>query len=341
MKTLLASILLVLFSVNATAQLLNRDLPNSFTYPSVVPYGCLKVVPSVYSSPPDETFFDSQVLVADNAATALVRIRAWRIGCHEPNASAIMLNFDLGSGSPAVRYPEVSLVTPDSEIRTAGLFAFARTGFYDSRGASLEPMTDQLLATLIEGFSFVVDTGSEAISKQQYNGALELRLRWPSGLSIGIDVPGFDPALDPPQFTNAPLHGRYTGQWIVEGLPRQGLVLQVGELPPDRNFLFLTMFTYLNGVPTWVVGNADFPVGASSVTVNMWTLDGGEFFTEPLDSYTREDVIQERLGTMTIRARHCNVIDADIDFSESGLGTASRRFERLIRIAGYDCDQTR
>ncbi|HMB39192.1 MAG TPA: hypothetical protein VKO85_08940 [Wenzhouxiangellaceae bacterium] len=341
MKTLLASILLALFSVNGTAQVLNRDLPNSFSFPSVVPYGCLKVVPSVYSAPPSETFFDSQVLVADNATTALVRIRAWRIGCHEPNASAIMLNFDLVGGNPAIRYPEVSLVTSDFETRSAGLFAFARTGFYDSRGASLEPMTDQLLVTLVEGFSFVVDTDSDAISKRQYNDALELQLRWPSGLSVGIDVPKFDPALDPPQFANPPLHGRYTGHWVVEGLPRQGMVLTVGELPPDRNFVFLAMFTYLNGVPTWMVGNADFPVGASSVRINMWTLDGGEFFTEPLDSYEREDVIQERLGTMTIQARHCNVIDADVDFSESGLGTVARRFERLIRIAGYDCDQTR
>jgi len=340
MKTLL-TFLLILFCLDGSAQVLNRDLPNSFTYASVIPYGCLKVVPAVRSAPPAETFFDTQVLVADNGATGLVRIRAWRIGCHEPNASAIILNFDLGSGSPAIRYPEVSLITADAEMRPAGLFAFARTDFYDSRGASLEPMTDQLLSTLVEGFSFVVDTDSGAISKQQYNGSLELRLRWPSGLVVGIDVPDFDPALDPPQFTDPPLHGRYTGQWIVDGLPRQGLVLQVGELPPDRNFLFMTMFTYLDGVPTWVVGNADFPVGAASVTVNMWTLDGGEFFTEPLNSYAREDVIQEKLGTMTIRARHCNVIDADIDFSESGFGVVSRRFERLIRIAGYDCDQTR
>lgn len=341
MKTIFASVLLVLFSLDVPAQVLNRDLPNSFTYQSVVPYGCLKVVPSVRSGPPVETFFDNQIQVVDNGVSGLVRIRAWRIGCHEPNASAIMLNFELISGNGAIRYPEVSLVTPDSEIRSAGLFAFARTSFYDSRGASLEPMTDQFLATLVEGFSFVVDTDSDSISKQQYNGALELRLRWPGGPGVGIDVPAFDKVLDPPQFTSPPLHGRYTGQWIVDGLPRQGLVLQVGELPPDRNFVFVTMFTYLNGVPTWVVGNADFPVGAASVTVNMWTLEGGEFFTEPLNSYAREDVVQEKVGTMTIRARHCNVIDADFDFSESGFGVASRRFERLIRTAGYDCDQTR
>ena len=341
MKTLLACIVLILVPVEVSAQVLNRDLPNSFTYSSVVPHGCLKVVPSVRSAPPRETFFDSQVSVIDNGASGLVRVRAWRIGCHEPNASALMLNFDLDSGSTAIRYPEVSLVTSDSEVRPAGLFEFARTDFYNARGATLEPMTNQLLLTLIEGFSFVVDAGSDSISKQQYNGALELRLRWPSGLAVAIDVPAFDKELDSPQFTNPPLHGRYTGQWTVEGLPRQGLGLHVGELPPDRNFLFLTMFTYMNGAPTWVVGNADFPVGAASVTVNIWTLEGGEFFTEPLNSYAPEDVVQEKLGTMTIRARHCNVIDAEIDFSESGLGVVTRRFERLIRTAGYDCDQTR
>ena len=151
MKTIVA-LLLILSCLQGSAQVLNRDLPNSFTYPSVIQYGCLKVVPSVRSAPPAETFFDSQVLVADNGATGLVRIRAWRIGCHEPNASAIMLNFDLGSGSPEIRYPEVSLVTPDFEVRPAGLFAFARTDFYDSRGASLEPMTDRLLSRLVEGF---------------------------------------------------------------------------------------------------------------------------------------------------------------------------------------------
>src|SRR6056297_4160067 len=75
MKTLL-TFLLILFCLDGSAQVLNRDLPNSFTYASVIPYGCLKVVPAVRSAPPAETFFDTQVLVADNGATGLVRIRA-------------------------------------------------------------------------------------------------------------------------------------------------------------------------------------------------------------------------------------------------------------------------
>jgi len=323
------------------AQLLNRDLPNSFSFQSVIPYGCLTVVPSVRSGPPDSTFVDQTIAVVDQGGTGLVRVRAWRIGCHEPNASAIILNFALASGSTAIRYPEVKLLTPDLENHPAGLFHFARTGFYLAGGASLTPMTDQTLPTLIDGVSLVVDIDDQTISKQQYNDDVLLQLDWPSGQVTEVDVPRLDAARDTPQFPFPVLNGRYTGQWIVQGLPRQGMTLQIGEMPPQRNFVFLTMFTYLNGEPVWVIGNTDFPIGSHIVTVNMWLLHGGGFFTDPLNSYEREDVLQEKLGTMTLRARHCNVLTAEIDFSESGLGIVSRRFERLIRIAGYDCDQTR
>lgn len=341
MKTIMMCTCLLFFAANAGGQLMNRDLPNSFTFSSAVPQGCLTVVPSVHSAPPASAFFDQLLQLSDNGAAAQIRLRAWRIGCHEPNSSAIMLNVALASGSSSVRYPDISLATRDGDMRPAGLFAFPRRDFYLDKGASLRPMTDQFLETLVDGFSFVVDVDSQIVSRQAYNDDLVLRLSWPLGPVIDIGVPAYDSDFDFPQFSNPALHGRYTGQWVIDGLPRQGLMLQIGELPPDRNFAFLSMFTYIDGFPAWIVGNADFPIGADSVTVNMWLVEGGEFFTEPLNSYTREDVTQEKLGTMTISPRHCNVIDAEIDFNESGLGLVHRRFERLVRIAGYDCDQTR
>ena len=131
MKTLLA-FLLILFYLDGSAQLLDRDLPNSFTYPSVIPYGCLKVVPSVRSAPPSGTFFDSQVLVADNGATGLVRIRAWRIGCHEPNASAIVSAHTSARGtsapSPASAPQQSTIPRPTgSEAALAPARALGRT----------------------------------------------------------------------------------------------------------------------------------------------------------------------------------------------------------------------
>lgn len=336
----ISCLILLVLTAGASGQVLNRDLPNDFSYTSVVPYGCLTVIPSV-TAPPEELYFDQEVLVSDAGLSALIRLRAWRTGCHEPNSSAVMLNIDHLSGSPSIRYPRVSLVSRNGIGHAAGLFYFSRLNYYDPSGASMKPMTDQVLATLVEGVSFVVDTDAATMSKQQYNGELELRLDWLTGQKTSIPVAAHDDQLESPQFANAVLHGRYSGQWIVDGLPRQGLILQIAELPPDRNILLLNLFTYLDRSPTWVVGNAEFPAGSDSVTVNMWTLEGGEFFTSPLNSYDGDEVTQDRLGTMTIRPRHCHVIDADIDFSESGLGVVALRFERLVRIAGYDCDQTR
>jgi len=340
MKAILAAaVLLAANSINA--QYLLHDLPNNFTGTSVIPYGCLTVVPTALDAPPALPFADERITVIDPAGSGVLRIRAWRIGCHEPNASAIAFNFLLESGSDAIPYPRVRLVTPDLQRHSAGLFHFARTGFYLPEGASYSTMIDQGLATVVEGVTLVVDTDEAAISKVGYNGELVLELDWPSSQFLELQMPAYDEDRDLPQFVAPVFNGRYTGHWIVEGLPRQGMALQVAELPPDRNFLFLTLYTYLDGAPVWVVGNADFAIGASAVVVNLWLLDGGEFFTTQLFGYAREDVVQERLGTITLRPRHCNVIEAEIDFGESGMGVVSRRFERLVRIAGYDCDQTR
>lgn len=318
-----------------------RDLPNNFSYSSIIPYGCLTVVPTVHDAPPDTPFVDERITVFDAAGSGIVRIRAWRIGCHEPNASAIVLNFLLEAGSDAIPYPRVRLVTPDSQRRVAGLFHFGRTAYYRAEGVALTPMVDQDLPTAIEGITMIVDADEVAISKVDYNDDLLVELDWPSAQFLQLAIPAYDEDRDLPQFVAPVFNGRYTGHWIVQGLPRQGMALQIAELPPDRNFVFVTFYTYMDGVPVWVVGNADFAIGAAVVVVDLWMLDGGEFITEHPGSYAREDVVQERLGTITLRPRQCNIIDSEIDFAVSGLGTVNRRFERLIRIAGYDCDQTR
>lgn len=341
MKRLISIAVLVAFALPAAAQIDNGDLPNSFTDQSVIPHGCLTVIPSVFDPPPAVVDHDETLNVTDEGNAAVVRIRAWRIGCHEPGRSAIVINFKLLSGSPEVRYPRPVLYSQDALARPVGLFHFGRSDYYDRNGLALTPMTDQSTASFVDGVTMVVDAHADRITAQKYNSLLVLRLEWASGDETDISIPNYDEFVSVPQLGEAALHGRYSGQWIVDGLPRQGMFMTIGELPPDRNFVFLALFTYLDGTPTWVVGNTDFPIGAHAVTVNLWTLEGGEHFTEPLGSYQREEVTQTLLGTMTIQPKHCNVVDADIDFSATGYGQVSRRFERLVRIGGYDCDQTR
>lgn len=338
---ILLSILLLTFAVlPAAAQITNRDLPNLFTNQSVIPHGCLTIVPSVLNQPPASVDYDETITVIDDTNSAVVRVRAWRIGCHEPARSAIAVNFAVVEGSSSVRYPRVELVPRDALIRPAGLFHFGHVSYYDNQGAASQPMTDQLNPNFVEGVSLIVDAHAEVITAQKYNAEIVLRLIWPSAQVLTINIPDHVELTDLAQFERPALHGRYTGNWVVEGLPRQGLMLQIGELPPYRNYIFLAMMTYMNGQPTWLIGNTDFPAGTSEVAVGMWLVEGGEFLTEPLNSYQSDNVSQNLVGTMTIRPRHCNVLDVDIDFSTTGHGQVSRRFERMLRVAGYDCDQT-
>ncbi|GAB4171702.1 MAG: hypothetical protein Kow0020_06510 [Wenzhouxiangellaceae bacterium] len=317
----------------------NQLLPHNFTLKKTVPYGCLFAVPGAFEVPESGLAFDQTVTVLGSFQTSTpVRLRGWRVGCHEQDASVLLVNFDPLDGQTFIEIPPiVTLRLPgSSEEIPARLTRFNVPHLFDYY--LNEPIREENGPD--EGATLVVDTLLEDFSRQDYNSELILKLDWIlNSAPFEFTIPAYDPVVDVPQFPAPPLHGRYSGQWIVEGLPRQGLVLQVGEIG-DRNFLFVVMFTYLNGLPIWTAGNVDFEPGANEVVVNMQLLEGGEFFTEPPGSYAREDVIAQDLGTMTIRANSCNSISADVDFSSSGFGTAELQFERLIRIAGYDCDQT-
>jgi len=336
----------VLFSCQSSAQpLTNLDFPHNFTQHQIIPSGCLVRPPSVMA-PPDAVDFDETFTVGP--PTGQVRIRAWRIGCHEPNRSVIAIAFGVPFGNltdfsdPFVRIRPVG----SEETYQSGLALFSDQSELDYLYSALS-RPDLGLATLFPfrpDVTFVVHHASANLTIDDYNGALELQVDFPfeprNPGPILIPIPAYDPEVDSAQFEAPPFHGRYSGQWVVDGLPNTGLLLQIGEVPgTTRNFMFAIWITYLFGQPTWVVGNIDFEIGSSEINIEMRRFEGGSFFTD-VSSFPQEDISSERLGTMTIRAIHCNEIEADIDLSEANLGTAQLTLSRLIRIAGYDCDQT-
>lgn len=322
------------------------EFPNNFTPPQVVPSGCFIFAPS-FVAPPAGVAFDENRTITDAAGTSIdLRIRAWRAGCHEPDRSAILVNLSL----PAA--PESILLAPTPSLSPAGaavaldatLTLFSDRGpasaIDDAPGRLQPPANDPASA---DGLTFVVQ-GAETIDPVTYNGAVDLVLafsadRLGNGQSVSVPIPAYDPQNDPRQWPFPPLHGRYSGQWVSDDLPRSGLQLQIGEIQPNRNFLFAIWFTYRDGAPYWLVGNTDIGIFQSEVELDMLELAGGGFVTQP-GAFDDADVEVNRVGTMRLRPRHCNEIDVDLDFSESGLGTQSLVLERLIRIAGYDCDQT-
>lgn len=323
------------------------QLPNHITLPTVVPNGCLSVIPSRFDVPPSQVLVDDSLFIDDLAGDAVpVRIRIWRQGCHEPDRSAILMNIELIDEPSAGLLPIPAVVLrpfgTDEGVRAVpsefAIQTAAELPFF--AGVGLANRALRIGGTEVQsGTTYVIDALQRRLPPEDYNSNLNMTLDFAQGQIFEYDIPSFSSNFDDPQLAAPPLHGRFSGQWVVSDLPSSGLVLQIGEIAPTRNFVFAIWFTYLNGEPIWVVGNADIELGANSLTIDMARLEGGEFFTNP-GSFTNEDITSEILGTMTLRAVHCGQIEADIDFRQSGLGQQELTFERLINIAGFTCDQT-
>ena len=317
------------------------DSPYLFTKPITTPFGCLYEAPRA-GSVPYELEFEETILVPGPIGQARFDVKGWRTAC--PSGERSVAVFQIAHSFPywpIFRLPDVYVRSvPTGPWVEARLVAFPDPfdagavipGTFLGASGTAEPVEGV-------GDTYIVEVSTEILSTEQYNASLELILDWGvSAVQEELIYRAFSPDVHLPQFDAPPFHGRHSGQWIVEGMPRQGLVLQVGEVG-DRNFVFAVLFTYLNGAPIWIAGNADIPREASEITFEAFRFEGGEFFGA--DSYDESEVAGESLGTMTLRVDSCNSIHGDFDFGASGLGDISLDFERLIRIAGYDCDHTR
>ena len=322
------------------------SLPNNFTLPTNVPNGCLTVVPSRFDAPPSDVLVDEAFLIVDIfGEQQATRIRIWRQGCFEPGRSALLMNLELleDASAPGLVVPNI-LLTSDENVSAWGL----TSEFPIQTSAEIPLFSDIGIAnaavnfgnsSVQSGTTYVVDAPQYFLSPDAYNGSMDMLLDFGFGQNVTYEIPPYSAATDEPQLMAPAIHGRFSGQWTAPGLPRSGLVLQVGEVALDRNFVFAIWFTYLDGNPIWVVGNADIAIGSGEVSIPMSILDGGGFLTTP-GSFSADDVSVDTVGTMTLRALHCNKMEAALDFTAGGLGQEDLELNRLIRIAGYDCDQT-
>jgi len=308
------------------------------TSPGKIPMGCLSYSPKNIG-PPDEALLEFDFTHFVFLPFGLVRsldLKGWRIACPGAGRSALALSVSVLE-SNAAPVPEVSLARAPGGEQVPAQFSLFPDPF-SNLGQTLLPIAYEEPQGQV---TVLIDSHSPLLSVDEYNGAVNVTLEWPGQDPLVLTYRSLADSVAVPQEEAPFLNGRYSGQWVVDGLDRQGLVLQVGEINADRNFVFAVMFTYFNGQPTWVVGNADISVNQSSVSLEMFQLEGGEFFAAPFVSYDEEDVEINPVGVMTLRTADCNLIFADVDFSGSGFEPHTLEYSRLIDLAGYTCDQTR
>lgn len=309
------------------------------------PPGCVAVSLPQQEPPGGEMLFDEDVYVPSvdaDAPTARVRVNIWRTGCHDEDYSVVMVRLRKISGGP-VLVPRLFAEAGTVELpgHVAQLQRHPAAGDVGATGNAIgEAGVTYVLA--VDYFS--VD-GETEFGPVEYNDPFTLEMFWGQYAQASnadyelFDIPAYAPELDPPQNTYPPLHGRMSGQYVIEGIPNSGLVLQIGEEFEGTNNLTAIFFTYRNGEPFWVLGaEGNLEPGFDQVTLEMFELYGGEFFTVEPGSFSEDDVDAFSIGTMTIEALDCNTLLVGYNFSEGQLGSGDFVAERIIRTAGYDCN---
>ncbi|AKS40892.1 hypothetical protein [Wenzhouxiangella marina] len=343
---LIAAITLVLASGLARAQgeiNVLTDLNSPF------PPGCIALSLPDAPASANNTLFDEEISapsVGSQVRDSVVRVTIWRVGCHDPGFSIVMVRLQ------AVEFPASSFVMVPRVFADAGITDFPlhegqllpHPAISDA-GASSEVITPEGRTYMLAVNPTTFNDPESFFLPEDYNGEFTMELFWgdfsPVAAPFGELFPlnAYDPDFDPPQFGAQILHGRMSGQYVFDGIPSTGFQLMVGEQSDDSNFIFAIFFTYLNGEPIWVVGTTGGEApGIPAIELGMLRLTGGEFFGLGPGSFDNSDLVIEEVGSIFIDPLDCNTLLLGYDFSPIGGGTGVLEAERFIRIAGYDCN---
>jgi hypothetical protein len=340
MRRPIAVLLLLAALPAARAQLGEINLLTDLGTP--FPPGCLSIQVPEQPRPEHVLLFDDNVAVPSvnsNSLDATIRLRIWRVACADAGYSVVLVRMRQVSDDVVI-VPQVFAQAGDvaAPQHKAHLLRIPAAGEVGGEGNVVTNAgTTWMLA--VDPFPLA---GNTEFLPADYNETFTVEFDWdayagaePSTLNLLIDQ--FEPALDLPQFDQPVLNGRFSGQWIRPGAPRQGLVLQIAE-QVDSNYVFAIFFTYLGGQPVWVVGNSTPALAEPGpVTIAMSTLENGAFITSP-NQPEPDDVAVDDAGAITVSVVDCNRIRVDYDFAPLGRGSGTMTLERLVRIGGYDCN---
>lgn len=344
MMRILALVLMLLLAGRASATGEINVLTDLY---SPFPPGCIAL--SLPESPASaaNTLYDEDIWapgINSGFKDARVRVQIWRVGCHDFGYSVVMVRLTKISGPNPVLVPQLfaDVGSVDEPWHQAQLIRHPAVGNVGASGNVIS----EFGTTYMLGVDPISVDGLTDFFPEDYNDLFTLELFWggyaPNVAPVGelFDILPYDPSLDPTQFEVQLLHGRMSGQYEFDGIPYSGLQLQVNERLDDTNYIFATLYTYLEGQPFWLVGNTQAQApGFPWVELNMLRVTGGQFFGLGPGQFSEADAQIDQVGTLLIEALDCNTVLVGYDFSQIGLGTGVIEGHRgEFNVAGYTCN---
>jgi hypothetical protein len=272
-----------------------------------------------------------------------VNVTVWRIACSSSSAPTTYNPNGLKNAMTLVRFDRASSFDHTTNIFPTFPYVYASQG---GSAVSLVRVASEPNTVVSDtGFDVpLIDSTTYVLENYPYSGynyfkfsdAFDLVID-PNvgGTPVTISVPDYDPTPSsyPDAFALLPLDGYIAAQWI--GGPRnEGLLVQVAEQPQAdgttvRQLIFDLEAKDTNNDPMWLVGNAAFPVGTTSLNVNV--------------SYLGNNLSVNPWGTVKIELPHCNQLNMTFQPSAqlpapiasfSGLS----EYDRLFSANGMVCE---
>ncbi len=322
----------------AMASAHRAEARDNFVTSPTAPYppGCVSSNNAGVSTPTTsrQVYADDIITLTDAAggADAGVNVQVYRRGCIEEGRSLLYIEFESVTTNRIVAVPRVFISRGETRIPMrltpeANTFEVDQTAMYLPNGSFLY---------LVDGPAESRVTGeTPVLTPDEYSGALTLFIQdaLDEEKEYSVRMPQWLETIRPLRY---PLNGRLSGAWVSAGAERQGFLIAFNEFVTEegaRQQVFFSWYTYdADGQPLWLTAGAFHDLGASSVTLPVVLLTGGEF----LGDATPEETA---VGDAILTAESCGELTLDYDLESIGLGQGSLTLTRsfAVETAGYAC----
>ncbi|MCB1588969.1 MAG: hypothetical protein KDI37_06595 [Xanthomonadales bacterium] len=250
------------------------------------------------------------------------RIVLWRQPCGSAGTDAqLILTFVPLQGSPLI-------CANDMELRQGAITSDDFFLTRDPSGANIDTLcgpisqtTSVLIREVDDTFTFDDDLAFSFVYEQDSPTP-----------DVVLNVPAYDASQYPGGGMLSSPQGVNSGSYYDPARPGEGIFVEVGRAG-GRRVLFVSWYTYQDGLPLWIIGNVDFPEGATSVTVPMLTFSGTGFGP----AFNPAQVVSSPWGQATFRVISCNELSFDWVRTADGL-SGSYNYVRLVDgLLGTQC----
>ena len=273
--------------------------------------GCLTTPIPTTPTGPTWTF---EANTFTSSSPRIVRGTFWRKPCSTPGDAQLILTFTVVQGVPFVCTSGPVLIQNSQQTSNF---------FFDTSPNSTT--LDTFCGDLFVPTSVVIDERSTSFTFDDdapFTFVFE---------GVTTNVGGYDPAAYGQTGLPRPIAGKLSGSYYLPARNGEGVLVEIGQVGA-RRVLFLTWYTYKNGLQRWIAGNVDYASGATEVTVPLVETSGGQFGA----AFNPSNVQVTSFGSATISFPSCTSMR--FQWSEIGGQSGTYAYQRLVDgLEGIAC----